>query len=76
MIFSQTDIVHGKPKRHLLTTGWSKFVNNKKLIAGIVFDGIIDNVVELMMDPFGNYLVQKLLDVCREEQKLHIVLAN
>ncbi|CAL9231800.1 unnamed protein product [Arabidopsis halleri] len=22
------------PRRHLLTTGWSKFVNNKKLIAG------------------------------------------
>ncbi|KAF7829929.1 putative pumilio-like protein 7, chloroplastic [Senna tora] len=39
----------------------------------IVFEGIVDNVVELMMDPFGNYLVQKLLDVCREEQKLQIV---
>ncbi|XP_054792282.1 uncharacterized protein LOC129300763 [Prosopis cineraria] len=39
----------------------------------IVFEGIIDNVVELMMDPFGNYLVQKLLDVCREEEKLQIV---
>ncbi|XP_028757424.1 uncharacterized protein LOC114716570 [Neltuma alba] len=39
----------------------------------IVFEGIIDNVVELMMDPFGNYLVQKLLDVCKEEQKLQIV---
>ncbi|KAJ1377439.1 Pumilio, RNA binding domain [Sesbania bispinosa] len=40
----------------------------------IVFNGVIDNVVELMMDPFGNYLVQKLLDVCREEQRLQIVL--
>ncbi|KAI9106382.1 hypothetical protein K1719_021910 [Acacia pycnantha] len=44
---------------------------NKEIL--IVFEGIIDNVVELMMDPFGNYLVQKLLDVCREEQKLQIV---
>ncbi|CAM8914288.1 unnamed protein product [Rhodiola kirilowii] len=27
-------IFRGTPKRHLLTTGWSKFVNHKKLIAG------------------------------------------
>ncbi|GMH00296.1 hypothetical protein Nepgr_002135 [Nepenthes gracilis] len=27
-------IYRGTPKRHLLTTGWSKFVNSKKLIAG------------------------------------------
>ncbi|KAK7321176.1 hypothetical protein VNO77_31537 [Canavalia gladiata] len=39
-----------------------------------VFNGIIDNVVELIMDPFGNYLVQKLLDVCREDQILQIML--
>ncbi|XP_027357746.1 putative pumilio homolog 8, chloroplastic [Abrus precatorius] len=39
-----------------------------------VFEGIIGNVVELMMDSFGNYLVQKLLDVCNDEQKLQIVL--
>ncbi|OMO94307.1 hypothetical protein COLO4_16418 [Corchorus olitorius] len=40
----------------------------------IIFNEIIDNIVELMMDPFGNYLVQKLLDVCTEEQRLQIVL--
>ncbi|XWS25275.1 hypothetical protein CRYUN_Cryun27aG0055300 [Craigia yunnanensis] len=40
----------------------------------IIFIEIIDNIVELMMDPFGNYLVQKLLDVCTEEQRLQIVL--
>ncbi|MBA0595726.1 putative pumilio homolog 8, chloroplastic [Gossypium raimondii] len=39
----------------------------------IIFNEIIDNIVELMMDPFGNYLVQKLLDVCTEEQRLQIV---
>ena len=39
----------------------------------IIFDEIIGHVVELMMDPFGNYHVQKLLDVCNEEQKLQIV---
>ncbi|CAN0920079.1 Auxin response factor 17 [Linum grandiflorum] len=27
-------IYRGTPRRHLLTTGWSKFVNSKKLIAG------------------------------------------
>lgn len=27
-------IYRGTPKRHLLTTGWSKFVNHKKLVAG------------------------------------------
>ncbi|KAF8103565.1 hypothetical protein N665_0188s0494 [Sinapis alba] len=27
-------IYRGTPRRHLLTTGWSKFVNNKKLISG------------------------------------------
>ncbi|ESW08189.1 hypothetical protein PHAVU_009G026200 [Phaseolus vulgaris] len=27
-------IFRGTPRRHLLTTGWSTFVNNKKLVAG------------------------------------------
>ncbi|XVF36725.1 hypothetical protein REPUB_Repub19eG0082900 [Reevesia pubescens] len=40
----------------------------------IIFNEVIENIVELMMDPFGNYLVQKLLDVCTEEQRLQIVL--
>ncbi|PPS13955.1 hypothetical protein GOBAR_AA06610 [Gossypium barbadense] len=40
----------------------------------IIFTEVIDNIVELMMDPFGNYLVQKLLDVCNEDQRLQIIL--
>ncbi|XP_027091258.2 uncharacterized protein [Coffea arabica] len=40
----------------------------------IIFTEIIDHVVELMVDPFANYLIQKLLDVCSEDQKLVIVL--
>ncbi|GER42710.1 pumilio 7 [Striga asiatica] len=40
----------------------------------IVFEEIIDHVVELMMNPFGNYLMQKLLEVCTEEQRMHILL--
>ncbi|KAL3617269.1 hypothetical protein CASFOL_038814 [Castilleja foliolosa] len=40
----------------------------------IVFNEIIDHVVELMMNPFGNYLMQKLLEVCNEEHRMHILL--
>ncbi|KAB2023773.1 hypothetical protein ES319_D06G042100v1 [Gossypium barbadense] len=40
----------------------------------IIFNEVIENIVELMMDPFGNYLVQKLLDVCNEDQRLQIIL--
>nr|POF07302.1 putative pumilio like 8, chloroplastic [Quercus suber] len=40
----------------------------------IIFEEIIGHIVELMMDPFGNYLVQKLLDVCNEEQRMQTVL--
>lgn len=40
----------------------------------IIYSEIIDHIAELMVDPFGNYLVQKLLDVCSEEQKMQILL--
>ncbi|XP_051147125.1 putative pumilio homolog 7, chloroplastic [Andrographis paniculata] len=40
----------------------------------IIFDEIIDHVVELMMNPFGNYLMQKLLEVCSDEQRMHVLL--
>ncbi|KAG7022014.1 Pumilio-like 12, partial [Cucurbita argyrosperma subsp. argyrosperma] len=35
-----------------------------------IFNEIIDHVVDLMVDPFGNYLVQKLLEVCNEDQRM------
>ncbi|KAK4791556.1 hypothetical protein SAY86_031969 [Trapa natans] len=38
-----------------------------------VFVEIIDHIVELMTDPFGNYLVQKLLEVCNEDQQTRIL---
>ncbi|XP_047176130.1 uncharacterized protein LOC124843428 [Vigna umbellata] len=41
----------------------------------MIFSEIIDHVVELMMNPFGNYLMQKLLDQCDEEQRMQIILA-
>ncbi|CAL0334347.1 unnamed protein product [Lupinus luteus] len=40
----------------------------------VIFNEIIDHVVELMVNPFGNYLMQKLLDVCSEEQRMQIIL--
>ncbi|KAG9452024.1 hypothetical protein H6P81_004928 [Aristolochia fimbriata] len=38
-----------------------------------IFVEIIDHIVELMTDPFGNYLVQKLLEVCDEDQRMQIL---
>ncbi|KNA22135.1 hypothetical protein SOVF_036610 [Spinacia oleracea] len=38
-----------------------------------IFNEIIHHVVELMMNSFGNYLIQKLLDVCNEEQRMKII---
>ncbi|XP_031473060.1 uncharacterized protein LOC116245690 [Nymphaea colorata] len=40
-----------------------------------IFVEIIDHIVELMTDPFGNYLVQKLLDVCTANQRMEVVRA-
>lgn len=40
----------------------------------VIFNEIIDHIVELMVNPFGNYLMQKLLEVCTEEQRMKILL--
>ncbi|CAI9769225.1 unnamed protein product [Fraxinus pennsylvanica] len=40
----------------------------------IIFSEVIHHVVELMLNPFGNYLVQKLLEVCNEDQRMEILL--
>ncbi|KAF8398594.1 hypothetical protein HHK36_017525 [Tetracentron sinense] len=40
-----------------------------------IFLEIIGHIVELMTDPFGNYLVQKLLEVCDEDQRMQILHA-
>ncbi|XP_026448420.1 auxin response factor 3-like isoform X1 [Papaver somniferum] len=34
MVWKFRHIYRGQPRRHLLTTGWSAFVNNKKLVSG------------------------------------------
>ncbi|KAL5204110.1 hypothetical protein ABZP36_008981 [Zizania latifolia] len=38
-----------------------------------VFAEIIDHIGELMVDPFGNYLVQKLLEDCRDDHRMRII---
>ena len=43
---------------------------------GSVFPEVLDNLIELMVDPFGNYLIQKLLDRCSEEQRLQVCFTH
>lgn len=40
----------------------------------MVFDEINGHVSELMVNSFGNYLMQKLLEVCSEEQRMCILM--
>ncbi|RWV97917.1 hypothetical protein BHE74_00011139 [Ensete ventricosum] len=40
----------------------------------VIFNGVIYHAGELMIDPFGNYLMQKLLELCSEEQLMQILL--
>lgn len=50
------------------------FDEGTSLDVQIIFSGIIHHLFELMKDPFGNYLVQKLLTVCNDEQRMQFVL--
>merc|ERR1712137_586668 len=45
---------------------------NPKVVE-IIFEEVYDYMVELMTDPFGNYLCQKLIEHCDERQQLLIV---
>ena len=38
-----------------------------------VLPEVLEHLIELMRDPFGNYLIQKLLDRCSEEQRLAVL---
>ncbi|XP_068635751.1 uncharacterized protein [Aristolochia californica] len=50
-----------------------KFIEGTPEDVQKIFVEIIDHIVELMTDPFGNYLVQKLLEVCDEDQRMQIL---
>eukprot|EP01135_Chromosphaera_perkinsii_P000570 Nk52_evm32s123 gene=Nk52_evmTU32s123 len=39
----------------------------------VIFNEVYDHVAELMTDPFGNYLCQKLVEYCSENQRTSIV---
>ncbi|KAG9440050.1 hypothetical protein H6P81_020215 [Aristolochia fimbriata] len=39
-----------------------------------IFLGLKSHLLELMVDPFGNYFVQKLVEVCNDQLKMEIVL--
>jgi hypothetical protein len=41
----------------------------------LCFPEMLAEMVDLMVDPFGNYLVQKLLDCCSEEQRSDVLRA-
>ncbi|KAH0453357.1 hypothetical protein IEQ34_017681 [Dendrobium chrysotoxum] len=51
-----------------------KFEERKAEAIHTIFYGVIDHVVELMENPFGNYLMQKLLEICSTEQRMMIIL--
>ena len=42
-------------------------------IISIIYDEVGDELTDLMMDSFGNYLFQKLLDVSSVEQRRRVV---
>jgi len=52
-----------------------KFDEGGAPVIAHVFPEIVENIVALMKDPFGNYLIQKLLDRCSEEQRTEVVKA-
>ncbi|XP_050365707.1 pumilio homolog 12-like [Argentina anserina] len=45
-----------------------------KEFTDMIFAEVIDDVANLMLDPYGNYVIQKLVEVCSEEQRTQILL--
>lgn len=41
----------------------------------IVFSEVVDSITDLMKDQFGNYLVQKLVALCNNDQKMKLLLS-
>ncbi|PKU76432.1 uncharacterized protein LOC110096511 isoform X1 [Dendrobium catenatum] len=50
-----------------------KFAEGSQEDIDKIFSEIIFHIIELMTDPFGNYLIQKLLEVCNEEKMMFIL---
>ena len=47
--------------------------DNPEQSLDVIFNEVMEHMVELMTDPFGNYLCQKLLDCCSRQQREAIV---
>lgn len=39
----------------------------------MIFEELVGHIAELMVNPFANYLMQKLFDVCTEDQRRRVV---
>ncbi|CAO3563544.1 unnamed protein product [Mortierella alpina] len=50
-----------------------KLEEQNETYLAIIFGEVFSHFVELMTDPFGNYLCQKLLEFCGDEQRTAIV---
>ncbi|KAF9978557.1 hypothetical protein BGZ65_006949, partial [Modicella reniformis] len=50
-----------------------KLEEQNETYLNIIFNEVFNHFVELMTDPFGNYLCQKLLEYCGDEQRTVIV---
>lgn len=46
---------------------------NDQKIVDIIFTEVVEDIVTLMRDPFGNYLCQRLIDKCTQEQKTKMI---
>eukprot|EP00737_Agarophyton_chilense_P003952 gb/GEZJ01004778.1/.p1 GENE.gb/GEZJ01004778.1/~~gb/GEZJ01004778.1/.p1 ORF type:complete len:653 (+),score=132.31 gb/GEZJ01004778.1/:229-1959(+) len=51
----------------------TKLEEGNVLYINSIFEECYDKFVELMMDPFGNYLCQKLFEFCNDAQRLALV---
>jgi hypothetical protein len=51
----------------------AKFENPTKDDVEFVLGEVIDSIADLMKDQFGNYIIQKLVSVCNEDQKTLMV---
>jgi hypothetical protein len=50
-----------------------KLEENNKVYLDCIFNEIFPHFVQLMVDPFGNYLCQRLMEFCREDQREALV---
>lgn len=52
-----------------------KKLEEGKEFIDLIFNGILSHVIELSVNPFGNYLMQKMIQLCNEEQRKLIVVS-